>query len=419
MGINKQLLITLCTFTIPALLLSVGDAYAGDNGTTHSSLNDILVNGDFSATVKTLYFARDYDGETPDWSTLAIGGNLNFETSPFYGLSVGIGFKTSQGDLVNSSDEVYRGLLATGDSPSDAESYAALDEYFLRYNKWSSQLTVGGQAVNTPWLSGHDIRMTPKKYRGLSLINTSVDDVKLSGHYLVDWLDWVAEDYESISSAFTGNADDDEGVLIGGVDWQVSSNLNFQVWDYYFFDIMNSLYFTAFYSQAFGKYTWSADLRYLHQQDVGNQLAGEISTYMAGGNISLGVYGAYLTLYYGLIGSDSLVEYFGENKIISLQNLELDRAEEKGFAVKVGYNFENLGVNGLSMYVVYGNFDTPDRGFNGSPDAEEFDVNLQYQFGGWLKDCSLRVRYAIIEQDEDLEEGRTWTDTRFYLVYSF
>ena len=180
-----------------------------------------------------------------------------------------------------------------------------------------------------------------------------------------------------------------------------------------------SLYLTAFYSQAFGKYTWSVDLRYLHQQDVGNQLAGEISTYMAGGNISLGVYGAYLTLYYGLIGSDSLVEYFGENKIISLQNLELDRAEEKGFAVKVGYNFENLGVNGLSMYVVYGNFDTPDRGFNGSPDAEEFDVNLQYQLGGWLKDCSLRVRYAIIELDEDLEGGRTWTDTRFYLVYSF
>ena len=419
MGISKQLLATLCTFTIPALMLSGGDAYAGDSETAQSSLNDIVVNGDFSGKIKTLYFARDYDDETPDWSTLAIGGNLNYETSPFYGLSAGIGFKTSQGDLADSSDEVYRGVLATGDSPNDDESYTALDEYFLRYAKWNSQLTVGAQAVNTPWLNENDIRMTPKKYRGLSLINTSLEDVKLSGYYLLDWLDWVAEDYESISSAFTGNSSDDEGALIGGVDWQLHPSLNFQVWDYYFNEIINSLYVTALYSQTGGKYTWSADLRYLNQQDVGDQLAGDISTYTAGGIVSVSAYGADLTISYGQVGSDNLLAYFGESKIISLQNLELDRAEEDGYAIKLGYNFENLGVDGLSMYVVYGNFDTPDSGPNSSPDAEEFDFDLQYQFGGWFKDCSLRIRHAIIEQDEDIEGGKEWTDTRIYLVYSF
>lgn len=419
MSTRQLLFFTLSTFTISSLLLSGTITFANDNESPPSSLNDIFINGDFSLTVKTLYFERNYEDETPDQSTLALGGNLNYETTPFYGLSAGVGFKTSQGDLANSSDEVYRGLLATGDSPNDDESYATLDEYFLRYTKWNSQLTVGAQSVDTPWLNGNDIRMTPKKYYGLSLTNTSIDDLKLSGYYLADWLDWVAEDYESISSALTDNPDDDEGVLIGGVDWQVTPRLNFQVWDYYFYEVMNSLYFKAQYSQTFGEYTWSADLRYFHQQDVGDQLSGDISTYTAGGNISLKAYGADLTVYYGTVGSDDLIAQFGENKIISLQNLELDRADEDGYAVKLGYNFKHLGINGLSIYFVYGNFDTPDSGLNGSPDAEEFDFNLQYQFGGWFKDCSLRIRHAIIEQDEDIEEGKDWTDTRFYLVYSF
>ena len=91
MGISKQLLVTLCTCTIPALLLSGGDAYAGEDEAAQSSLNDIVVNGDFSGTIKTLYFARDYDDDTPDWSTLAIGGNIVTAWSWFGTNELGIG----------------------------------------------------------------------------------------------------------------------------------------------------------------------------------------------------------------------------------------------------------------------------------------------------------------------------------------
>lgn len=50
---------------------------------------------------------------------------------------------------------------------------------------------------------------------------------------------------------------------------------------------------------------------------------------------------------------------------------------------------------------------------------DEIDFNLGYQFGGWFKNVSIRLRYAIVNQDEKVEGGKDWTDGRVYLQYTF
>lgn len=411
---------TLIALVCAALVIGGQPAFSDEPVPIPESLYALSGKGKLNGTFKTLYYQRAFDGDTPDWSTLAVGGNFNYETVPLYGFSAGIGFKTSQGDYLNSDDEVYRGILAMGATPKDDESYTALDEYFFRYNNWDTQATLGAHAVNTPWLHGHDIRMTPKKYRGFGVINNSIENVELHGYYLTDWLDWTAEEWASITSAFTDDTGDDEGGLAGGATWQILPALNVQVWDYYFKDIMNSFYLSADYAQAMGSdYTLGADLRYLNQMDVGDKLAGNLGTYTTGGYAFLGGFGAKLTVYFGTNGSDDLRAPFGNSKIISLQVLELDRADEDAYAIKLGYDFDFLGLEGLGANILYGSFDTPDTGANASPDSTEIDFDVSYKLGGWFKLCSIWFRYAVIDQDEDVVGGKDWTDSRVYLVYKF
>jgi len=383
------------------------------------SLAHIFTGGKVSGTLRSLLFSRDFDGVTEDRTTLAIGGNLGFETAPFYGVSAGVGFKTGAGDNL-SNDELYGGVLAPGDTPLDAENYAALDEYFLRYNNWDTVLTVGAQRLDTPWMNAYDIRLTPKKYRGVGLINSSIEGVELHGYYIDSWLNWDSEDWEPITSGVTGNTDEDEGALIAGVVWKPSDMVKIEGWDYYFNEMLNSVYLEAGYGHKLGEeYTLSATLKYGYMTDVGDALDGAIHTYMAGGDISLAAYGAILTTYYGTVGDESFSAPFGGQWVIDMQIENINRADEDIWALQFRYNFERLGVAGLSAYVFYGNFSTPDSGENATTDQTELDFNIQYNLDGWFKGCSIRLRYAFIDQDEDVADGEDFSDGRIYLQYKF
>lgn len=417
---NARQVISLIALVCLGIAVVCPPALSDEPQEIPDSLNALAGQGTVSGVFKTLYYQRMFDGNTPDWSTLAIGGNLKYESYPIYGLTGGVGFKTGHGDYSNNGDEVYRGMLATGTTPKDQESYTALDEYFLRYKNWDSQATLGAHAVNTPWLNGHDIRMTPKKYRGLGIINNSVDNLELHGYYLTHWLNWTAEEWDSITSAFTGDTGDNEGSLTIGARWQALPAMNVQAWNYYFKDILNSFYVRADYSHTTANdYIVGVDLAYLNQTDVGDRLAGNIGTYTAGGFAFMGAYGATLSFYYGTNGSDNLRAPFGNSKIVSMQVLELDRADEDSLGVKLGYNFGVLGLDGLSAYLFFSRFDTPDSGGNASPDSTEFDLDLQYELSGWLKLCTIRLRHAIINQDEDVAGGEDFTDSRLYLLWRF
>ncbi|OEU55076.1 MAG: hypothetical protein BA862_12995 [Desulfobulbaceae bacterium S3730MH12] len=383
------------------------------------SLASVFTQGKLNGNIRSLLFSRTFDGTTEDRTTLTIGGNLRFETAPLYGVSAGVGFKTGVGDNLDDH-EVYRGLLALGETPFDAENYAALDEYYLRYNNWDTDLILGAQQIETPWLRAHDIRLTPKKYRGFAVVNNSIEKVAFHGYYIEKWLNWTSEDWESITSGITGNLDENEGALAGGVVWQLSDMFKIQGWDYYFNEVLNTFYMQAGYDQEMGSdYSLFASLKYFNQTDVGDALDGSIDTFSAGGNIGLAAYGAKFIAYYGSNGDDKLRVPFGGDWIVSMQVNNHERAEEDVWAVQLKYNFERLGAKGLSADVFYGSFNTPDSGENISPDFDEIDFNLQYKLGGWFEGCSVRLRYAFIDQDEDVAGGEDYSDGRIYLQYKF
>ncbi len=396
-----------------------------------TSLADWFKQGKANGVVKTLWYNRNFDNSRTDRSTAVVGGNLNYETASLHGFSLGTGFKTGQGagwGWNDGSDDVYSGLLAKS-SPNTPENYTALDEYFVRYNGYDTTVTIGAQAIETPWLKGFDVYTTPVKYRGISIKNTSLNKeesknkFELQALYLDKALGWTNEDFESMASGWTNNLEADGGMFGAGVTYRAPGDLRFEFWNYYFEDVLNDLYVEARYRKAISENVKTVlTLKYLDRQDVGNAYAGPLDTWTAGGDFGISAYGATVTAYYGQVGNDAIAEPYGSRKIAVQQaGANLQRADETVYGLKLAYNFGRLGLKDLTTYVFYGRYDTPDSGVNASADYDQIDFDLRYKLGGWFKGCDLRLRYAIRNADhfrDDVVEDMD-SNVRAYLVYRF
>lgn len=392
------------------------------------SLLEWFKQGKASGRVRTLWYQRDFDGPMNDWCTGAVGGNLKYETGSLAGFSLGAGFKTGQGAGWNSSsDVVYPQVLAKSDDGSP-KNYTALDEYYVKYKGYDTTVTVGAQPIFTPWMKGFDNRTTPIKYRGISLKNKTFAEeanrhkLEFDLMYLDKYLAKEQEDFESMSSAYSGDIQDDGGLFAGGVTYRAPGDLRFRLWDYYFEDTLNDVYVDGRYRQKItDDIKMELNLKYLNRQDTGDANAGELDTWQAGGDIGVSAYGFTVTSFYGQNGNDFVGNPLGSEKIVIQQiGANLKRPEEDVYSIKLAYDFGAIGVKNLEAYAWYGYFDTPDSGENASTNYDQIDFDLQYKLGGWFKGCLLRLRYAIRNADENTD-GTAYDsyDIETILTYRF
>lgn len=404
-----------CLLSMAGYTIAAEQAEKVEAGNFLEAFQQGQVKGDF----RTFYFSREFDTKA-DWESPAIGVMLDYETASLKGFTAGVGFKTGH-EVASNDNQVYKGILPAGENKTDAESYTALNHYFLKWAGMNTVATIGAQHITTPWLKGHDIRLTPKSYRGLSVVNKSIKKVELHGQYILDYMNWTGEEYQSMASGFTKDKSDDGAGLIGGIVWRAPGAIKIDLWDYYYEDVTNNMYFRAQYRPQFGDdWKFGLDLRYLNQQDTGDGIGGEIDTYNAGLVASIKGHGFSLSGHYGQTGDNVVQTPFGAQSPITMQVLVLNqRAEEKAYGAKLGYDFGRIGAKGLKGYVFYNHFDTPDDGTNAKPDADEIDLSLEYKFGGMFKNLSVRARYAMVDYASDVEGGDDVNDIRLYLTYRF
>ncbi|MFV0437435.1 MAG: OprD family outer membrane porin [Desulfopila sp.] len=364
------------------------------------SLLSMVQKGTVSGYFRTLYYDMVFDGETPNRATLGMGGNLGYESASLYGFNFGVGFKTGQGAGLNDkNDTPYGGMLAQ-DSHGNLDNYSALDEYYVHYKGYDTSVTLGAHLITTPFLKGHDLRLTPKKYIGASIINTSIEKLEIHAYYIDKYINWTDENFQPISSAFTGKTGDDKGAFIGALVWRAPGDIKIQFWDYYYRDVINETYLKGDFAYALSEdVKLSLDLRYFTMHDTGDGLDRGISTYTTGAIATMEGYGFTLSGFAGTNGDERLITPFGSNKIIIMQIATLERADEDALAVLLSYDFGRLGVPGLSATTFYSHFNTPDGGKNSSPDLDEVNVALRYKLSGWAEGCSLALRYAQGEYD--------------------
>lgn len=409
-------------FSIKCLLVSGLIIAMATCGFAADDLSGAFKEGKIRGDFRAYYFQRDFEDQTVDMADFAMGGQIYYKTAPLKGISAGIAFYTSN-DMGSDDNKNVYGLLAKENGKH--ASYTALGEYYLQGEWFNTTFKVGAQEINTPFLNKRDIRMTPYSYKAVSVVNKSIPDWVLYGYHVTDFKGLTDTDFKDISRTLPG-VTEDEDVTIGGLVWKPSGDaktqawdkLSVELWDYYAHEIMNSVYLRAKYSKSLNNVLLRIVPSYYRQNDVGDKLIGALDTYAAGVNVSLSAFGAVLSTMYGQVGDDGLVTPWGYSRVMTQQIFGLTRAEEKAYGVKLGYDFGNIGAKGLSAYVFYANYDTPEDGSNASFDLEETDFNIEYKFSGALKGFSLRGRYARIDQDQKLG-GKDFNDARVYVRYQF
>ncbi len=400
----------LATSACVGVLLSALSASAAED------LKGAFAEGTLKGEIRTFYFSRDFEENTPDRADLALGTLMYYRTAPLFGLTAGLATATAS-DIGSDDDKAVYGLLAR-DASGDHESFTRLQEYFLQGNWFNTTLKLGAQEIESPFLNGHDIRLLPKTYRGLTVENTSVENLTVKAYYLTDFMGWTDDDFVDISSVAKGA--DDEALLAGSVRYKVPLNtilLDSELWDYRMEDVFNSTYLKATLSKKFETFSLSFTPSFLKQDSIGDDLGGQFDTLQYGFNTSLKIAGFDVTAFYAKTGDDDLFVPWGDGKVLIQQINASGRADENAYALKLGYDFGTLGLKGLSAYVFQGLYDTPDSGTHAASDINETNLSAQYAFAGSLDGLSLRVRYAWVDYDSDAADD--FGDFRIYLKYTF
>ena len=371
-------------------------AMAADN------LKEMFTQASVKGVVKVLSFSTYLDGKAPDKQDTAIGGTLYYKTAAFNGFSLGTAFATT--NVIGEKDEgTYYGISAPGH-----KSVTRLQEYYLQGNWFDTQIKYGAQELNTPFLGMHPIRMLNRAYRGLSVVNKSIENLTLSGYYLTANVGWVDE--KSVS--FTNDV-----YIVGAIYKLPFEAVNTKVHAWYF-TMPDSFYQTFFrvdFSKKVNDFVLHASPTVFTQKSQGAELDGALDTYQYGLSAGIAAFGFDLSGFYAKTGNDSIRDEWGYDKIIIQQvmnsgnDLAGDRSDEKAYAARLSYDFSMIGVKGLSAYVFYADYDAP------ASNVDETDFSIQYNFSGALEGLGLRARYAIV----DNYNGTDLTDTRFYMTYRF
>lgn len=399
-------------FVVGLLLLCLSaPAMAADN------LKEMFSNGTFKGKIQLLHFTRDFEQGGSDRQDQAAGGVFYYKTDNFKGISLGGAFATTN-NLDSDDDKATYGLLASGH-----ESVTRLQEYYVQADYFDTTVKIGAQELYTPFLFFHPVRMMPRAFRGASVVNKSIKNLKLMGYYLQSAVDWDDQNFVDISKSLAGGpfskvaVTESKDTYILGASYNVpveGMKVNVQGWGFSMPDVFNQIYFSGSVSKKMDQFALHGGAKYFAQDSQGDDLAGEYDTHQYGLNAGVGAFGFDLTAFYSKTGDDAIIDPWGYNKAI-IQQVRSSGwlGDEDAYAVKLSYDFANVGAKGLSAYVFHADYDA--EATAAYADMTETDLSIQYAFSGDLQGLGLRARHAMINDDVmgDID------DTRFYVNYKF
>ncbi len=394
-------------------LLTSSTCFAADN------LKEMFSQGSVNGELRSYYYDRDFDSTQKEREDYATGGLFGYKSAALKGVSFGVTFATVN-DTGSSDGKAVYGLLPK-DQNGNHDSVTRMQEMYVQGQWFNTTLKYGGQMINTPFMNGNDIRLLPKSYKGASVINKSIPNLELQGYFITGYMGWADDDYTQVSDSAAKTADESKPMLIGGAKYKLPVNVldvSAEGWLYSMSDVMDMTYYKVTAAKQLGDFKLSLEPTYFTQKSKGDELAGNLDSDQIGVAAGASAYGISLNAYYAKTGDTNLLTPWGDSRVINQQVLASQFAKEEAIAAKIGYDFGQLGLKGLSAYVLYGVYNAPE--INGkTTDANEMNYNIQYDFGknfgGILDGFSVRARYAVI----DNKDADDYTDTRIYLRYTF
>jgi hypothetical protein len=366
--------------------------------------------------LRTYYFDRtNTDGSEQE--TWAAGGSLAFRSGRWRDfLSVGAELFTSQrlyGPRDRDGLQMLRprqvGLAVLGKAHLDLHYREILMARLYR------------QDFELPYLNRQDSRMIPNTFEAYVLRGQLPGFEFISGH-VTQMKTRGSRKFVSMSEAAGAKSSKDRGLSMVGARYSPREGVSIGAIDYYAWDVMNILYAEANYTRKLSdEIGLKLSGQFTHQASIGEELLGDSSfdTYVWGGRAALSRRGAILLVAFSSTSDHAAIKspYGSYPGYVSLMRKDFDRAGELGWLVGASYNFEQLGIRGVSAFANFARGTSardPSPG-DSLPNQEEFNVTIDYRLPeGRLEGFWIRLRYAFLDVDGDADPAH---DLRVLLSY--
>ena len=158
-----------------------------------TSLRSALLRGKLEARFRLYMMSTDNTDQLTDYSALAFGGGLRYESGAWHGLSFGVsGFfiwnlastDLSRKDPATGARNRYEIGQFDVEDPTNRNDMDRLEDFFLKYKRKSTEIRFGKQEIKTPFINPQDGRMRPTGEQGLWTQWEPSENWKLQGGWL-------------------------------------------------------------------------------------------------------------------------------------------------------------------------------------------------------------------------------------------
>ena len=382
-----------------------------------------------SATLesRTLYFNRDYrdPGQTNDnilapdsmsrAEEAATGFILNFQSGYTQGpVGLGADVLALAGIKLDSSGG-HNGrlnMLPTDSSGDTVAEYAEIRGAVKANIAGDTTLRYGVHLTENPVINYEDARLLPNHYFGYSIANTSIDGLFVEAGRMTD------RGEMGMSSQREGAFDgvEDQNVDYLGGTYEFADNLSASLytskaedlWKRHFAGIAHT-------ADLANDMSLTTDLSYYKTSD--DSLAGSNSGMgydndAASLAFSLGAGFHDFTVAYQHMSGDAGFEYFDSGIYLanSIQVLDFNAKDERSWQARYDYDFEGMGIPGLTFMTRYVKGNNIDTAPGVSDTRWERDTDIRYTVQrGFMQGVDLVWRNATVRQaigSGDIDENR-------------
>lgn len=418
--------------------------------TDKSLLIDFFREGTIDGHFRNFFsYTKNGHGLT-DWYANAAGGGIRFETAKFYGFQLAVSgfyiFNISSSDLsapdpttgVRNRYEI--GLFNVEDF-TNTKNLDRLEEFHIKYNYRKSEIILGKQLINTPFINLQDGRMRPTAVQGLYFNFNELPKTRMQGAVLTSIAPRSTIRYmgvgESIGiypvgvnpdgsrSGYSGKVQSNFVAMLG-VNHRPSDWLTVQFWNVFVDNIFNTMMFQADIEKpAKGNGEWLLGGQVIRQNKMGNGGNKEESlrfmTHQAaftfGGRMGYRIKQWEHTLNYNRITKEGrylMPREWGRDPFYTF----IPRERNEGFSdlhaitARSTYSIPNKGWR-LSLSTGY--FHMPDvlnfeNNKYGMPTYWHTNLDIRYSFSGFWK--GLEAQLLVVNKTG---MGETYDDLRFVI----
>ncbi len=384
-------------------------------------LSDLTEGAHIKGKLRSFFQPRKLD-TLPDQTLYHLGADLKVETGSWNGLKLGgAWFGSTDFGLIREDLQASNPILPVSDTSIFAEAY-------LKYNNFDTEVTVGRQRIETPFMNGADSLLFPVTFSGYSVSNKSIKNVELYAAHVSDvnlrQNDFFEDTDQFISRQLGISNLRTPGTTVVGAKWKGDS-FKLEGWNYIFHDLYDLFYLEGDMDlPKMGKYQPKLGFQAGHQIDIGDSEVGNVSASLVGANFR--IQRESVTASYAFNYIPSIADRFRNGGFLSPYSFATDAIYtnklDGGLTVKgsafVGWA-HSWGINydykdSLFLGVNFTLFDLPES--LGGQDSNEININFLYKFKGALKGLSVMNRIGVIQSNLASEN---LIEDRFMIQYDF